>query len=1021
MASNGLVRQFPLAAGIEEGKDPKLLPPGALLVLQNSFWRKEGRVDKRAGTQGLEKSIVGGGSLSAAMRLITRGEELALTDGNTLYSHTDAGWVSRGRITNVGLEWATARAGLAGALASDVVLLANGQIVEVWAEGDSLGNATKLRYQIRELDSDSVVTPPTNFTVTNFSPRFRLVASGNTWVLVWATATTGNLNATTASGTVVLSTGVATSGLIGLDACVIGTDLVAAVRLAAGGIRLVRASIAATPVVAATDVVTGETSALITSIGVTGAVGEPLYITYVDYAGARIRFALANSSTLAQTVVPTTFTALGTGLDGPGVTVARATSTSAIMVCWFRSDSLTAGILQSVRIDNAGNSGGVQSLYGLRGVSRPVDIGGRLYAFARNFQQTTYDTFLIDVTFNGLLPTDAMREAGKLEWLTGGTWADGWVSSPAVVSATRVIAHTPYRYQVLPNELCTGIRLVSITTGAAVPLDMWRSTTIARETYISGGVFSAYDGVECIGYGWPYGPTIDLGGTTTFSTGGSILAGTYIYNVTAERRSAVGVLHRSPVGLPYTTAPALTGSTSRVELEVIAPSLGHSKYTPGILPIYRSIAGGSIVQRETIAPGFMTLEDDNNVSPLLIVDTRADGAMGLGSVGISLATRPPLYTQGGELEDTQPPAFLTHLVHRNRIYGLLGDRRTVAFSKDQSSNPDVAPGFYPTQVLVYPEPMHALGSMDDKFIAFSATRPWYVLGEGPAPDGSQSDFTAPMPIQADVGCTSPRSVVSMPDGIMFVGSRGDTAGFHLLTRGLEVVYVGQSVQDTIEAFPVVTSGVLVARESQIRWTCNSADGTAGRTIVFDYLVKQWTVFTHTDTDAGLEGTPIADACMWNDAWTFVTPSGKVYVEDQTTCLDGGTAWVRQRGEIAWISESGPVGFQRIRKAFLLGDRLTDCDLTLEFAFDHKAGFQQSFTWTSDKLAEFADGANVGMRCGTTGGANPRCRGFRLAWEDGAPSGPGAVVGTGEGINLSAIGLEYIPKPGLDRRSARART
>jgi hypothetical protein len=44
----------------------------------------------------------------------------------------------------------------------------------------------------------------------------------------------------------------------------------------------------------------------------------------------------------------------------------------------------------------------------------------------------------------------------------------------------------------------------------------------------------------------------------------------------------------------------------------------------------------------------------------------------------------------------------------------------------------------------------------------------------------------------------------------------------------------------------------------------------------------------------------------------------------------------------------------------------------------------------------------------------------MSFTDAAPTGVGAVVGTGQGANVSTVGMEIVPKPGMDRRSARAR-
>ena len=80
--------QAPFRFGVDEGTDPKQVPFGTLLTAQNVVWEKSGRLQKRQGTTTLTTSVVDDGSISSASRLITRGSELALTNGSKIYSYT---------------------------------------------------------------------------------------------------------------------------------------------------------------------------------------------------------------------------------------------------------------------------------------------------------------------------------------------------------------------------------------------------------------------------------------------------------------------------------------------------------------------------------------------------------------------------------------------------------------------------------------------------------------------------------------------------------------------------------------------------------------------------------------------------------------------------------------------------------------------------------------------------------------------------------------------------------------------
>ncbi len=304
--------------------------------------------------------------------------------------------------------------------------------------------------------------------------------------------------------------------------------------------------------------------------------------------------------------------------------------------------------------------------------------------------------------------------------------------------------------------------------------------------------------------------------------------------------------------------------------------------------------------------------------------------------------------------------------------------------------------------------------MDDKAIFFSASGIAYMLGLGPAPNGQNSDFSTPIKIQTDVGCTNARSVVSMPDGIMFLSDRG----LYLLTRGFELVWIGRAVQDQLAAYPNVTSATLVAKQNQVRFTCNNAGSTAGITLVFDYVEKQWSTFRHLQSTSGGLGVAIADACMWNGAWTFVTPAGLVYTESTATYLDNAT-WVFLTLETAWITgpgsqtspSAGPLKFQSVRSLQTHGTSYTDHDLTVQVGFDDVVAYQQSVTFPGQSAV-----TAVGIEeCEVTIGTRRKCGSIRFKITDATPTV--GTVGTGRGPSFDMMGLEVGIKRGFTTNPA----
>lgn len=1039
-----MIRQFPLASGVVEGADPKLLPPGALLSLVNSVWRKEGRVEKRFGTRGLTRSIVGGGELGAASRLFTRGRELCVISDATIYSLTAAGWQraeNLGKVCEVGVSWSTLQDGAAGVMASDLARLSDGRIVHAWVTGDptmaSTGGTGQLFYQVLD-PAAGTATRHAAFVGPGTTPtQVRVLAIGDNWVLVWNDAGDGRVRCSV-SGAPVQTVGGAATSIAHFDAAVLGSEWVLAVAKSGGGITLSRYTTEAIPTLQATADLAGESDDVY-AISVDVRTAEDVWLGYFAFdTVGHVRLATARTSDLATQLAPTEIETLYANTSNPTVAVLRTSPTACLLTYACDASSTGTyqdGVTKSHVVTSVGDITATRTTDAVRLLSRPFALRGRYYQLVASWLDAAgmrsiaagrfpsgADAYLIELPTETIAATIPHRYVAHVDVLTAGAWRYGAHANVVALSDDEVGCVMPC-LSALPTHYWgwkQNTRLVRLSVGAALPEDMWRSVELGDETYLSGGYLTAYDGRQAFDYGFAGPAYLDMIVDPASPTGGSMAEGRYLYATAPEYRSAAGVLHRGP-SCPTGTVEVTT-NTGSVELKIIPVLLSHkqpdrgpvaaTEPIPVVLPIYRTTVNGVVLHRLTVDPTFNTLEQAPAGSPQVFVDTRSDANIGLSA---TLGSRPALYTAGGELDDYQPPASTTLALHRNRLWIVSGDRRWAWLSKDYATNPGVAPGFHPSMRVYFPEPIVALASMDEKLVALSAERPWYVLGDGPAPNGDSSDLTTPTPVQADVGCASARSVVTMPDGVMFVSARG----FQLLTRGLELVYVGRPVEDTLRAFPVVTSAVVVPAQNQVRWTCNSTDGATGCTIVFDYASKQWCVFRHSDGEN--TSTPIADAILWGGRWTFVTPAGKVYQEDPTTHLDDGALWVQSSGALAWLGEGGPLGFQHVRRAFLLGDRLTDCDLTLKFGFNHRAGFPQAFTWRSDRLAAFGDGANVGMRVGSQHGASPRCRAFRVAWEDAAPTGPGAIVGTGAGVNVSAFGIEYLPLPEMARRSAKART
>ena len=160
---------------------------------------------------------------------------------------------------------------------------------------------------------------------------------------------------------------------------------------------------------------------------------------------------------------------------------------------------------------------------------------------------------------------------------------------------------------------------------------------------------------------------------------------------------------------------------------------------------------------------------------------------------------------GGIEDNAGPPCFLHVCVHKSRVWGIAEDGRTLWFSKAFTQGEAVS---FSDDFTIYLEDSNGqaigLASMDDKLVIFTKGRVYYLYGEGPNDAGALSDYPSPIRIVSPVGCIESRSLVVTPAGVFFQS----LIGIHLLTRGLEVQFVGQAVQDVLATYPKIRSAIL---------------------------------------------------------------------------------------------------------------------------------------------------------------------------------------------------------------------
>lgn len=1013
--------------GVEEGADPKALPPGTLLLAKNCAMDKSRRLVKRAGTTGLAKTLVAGGSLTVGKRLLSTGEDIAVCDTEKVYARVPslAKWqpIDRPpalRVTRKALVDTTRSVG-----ALDVATSGN-LLVTAFSAG-AVG-AALLYVQIQDITTGKVLMKPTliDSSAGTYYPRV-LVSGTSAYVFFQASATISakvvSLTTFSIGSTINYVTDAkATTIYDAVIATVSATPrLYLAYEKASGTNRTTLADFTLAGAAVSTELTYLGTNIVSICVAASAATSR-VFLAFTGSTSNLTRLVTA-STALVIVAGPTTVYA---GLASY-VFVEEYDSTNAIVGYVQNGGSFTDGERLNTQLYNASNHGSVATslniTYGIYAPSKPWTVAGRWYVAASTFLHpySTTSTDAIPQPSRVVLeiwpdsPTNEPHpHAATLENQTGWFPPTGFLTKSCTDSSGNVYVPAEYRNIEPPNAVTTipvgwNLYRLSVSEG-----DLFRCAVLGQGALCASGAPFWFDGASAMPYGFAHAPEII---SVTAVNGGAVVAGTYSYTAVYVWRDANGVLHRSPPSPPKTGTTATTNLTLTVVVSCASLSGRHgdlggvTEPSPVLIELYRTTIGGTGPHyRLTFQPTYQVLTNDPNAVTVSMSDTRADSSITGTNPAVALATRPQLYTDQGELADVQPPSFVTVATHRGRLVGIGPDLRTVWFSKDSREDATIAPGFNEALTLTFARDKTALATLGESLVVFGEDSIDLVHGDGPDDTGQNNSWVV-QAVQTDVGCTNPRSVAASPVGVVFESARG----IELLNVGLGVTWVGSTIQDTLAAYPTITSAVLVSEEQEIRFTCNAANGLTGIVLAWDYANKVWFTRTYTDAaDAGTASVPFVDAALIDGVYTLLTGGGQVYQETSATKLDNGTAWVERDVVLAPISPAGNLAWHRVKDITVLGTSVTNHDLKVSVARDYSASYEYTKTFTAGGLTT-ATGPKELCRVSPT---VQKCQAVKIRIQDITPTSPGTYpVTTGDGPILEAIALRVGVKPGPPKVAA----
>ena len=447
---------------------------------------------------------------------------------------------------------------------------------------------------------------------------------------------------------------------------------------------------------------------------------------------------------------------------------------------------------------------------------------------------------------------------------------------------------------------------------------------------------------EC-GFAWR--PERMAAPATAYSGGHLVGSTAYRVMLVYEWEDSLGQIHRSTPSdvIDYTMA-AGSYTIGRMQI-VLEEKLLSSHGTTGAMWAtqtkvrcvpYRTTAGGAGNFYRDSTLGF-----DADYNTTINVGAEFDDT--------ELALQDVIYITGDVLDNAGlPPSSLVCYFAGRLFTGGGEDPEWLWFSQPYVEGE--APRFHETLRVLVGSRVRAMAALDEKLIVFTDTEIYAVVGQGPpATGGLDVGFELAL-VSSESGCTEPRSLCVTSAGLGFMGSKG----YCLLTRGLQIEWIGLPVKNYTDTYPIVTSAVITPDGRYLRISAKR-NASSSVWLVYDLTLKQWVLDT-----TSIDGEVRDAAVVWRgttDEWAyaFVTEYGTVYVEDAATYLDSGasipwtitTAWIHR----ASLGASGPLqGWQFIKSALLFGDFADLYGLKVEVGYDFDSTWTTTYIFTNAELA-----------------------------------------------------------------------
>jgi len=569
---------FNFSQGLELKTDPKQIPTGKFLDLQNTVFNKGGLLQKRNGFGQLTVLP----DTSSTFVTTFNNNLTAISDSIQAYSPSTQTWVTKGKIQPVSINTQPLIRSNTSQTQADIAISSLGQICTVYTDQNP-SNLSQVVYKYVVADSTTgqniiapAIIPASGGGTLVGSPR--VFAVHNYFVILFTNQISAsyhlqfiaiNILTNSVTSPADISNSYVPSTQLSFDAAVIGTNLYIAYNTTAGGQSIQAVYLNSALQVSSSLTFPGYKA---TCLGAT-ADSTNVYVSFYDSVSQN-GYVLAFNSALQVSLVPVQIISSAAVNNITNAVQSGVCTTYYEVSNSYSFDSaISSDYIQSVSVPlNTGIPTSPYTVIRSVGLASKAFVVNSTQYFLSSYQSQFQPTYFL---INGTSSTQASPViTAKLAYQNGGGYVTAGLPN-AIVSGTSV--SIPYLYKDLIQSVNKGTNLPSgsqvngiyAQTGINyatfnLSTSEFDSVEIASSLHMSGGFLWQYDGYLPVEHNFLLYPD-DIEATGA-NTGGAMVAQKYFYQVVYEWADNQGNIHRSAPSIPIEV------DMSSSNLEFTAPS-----------------------------------------------------------------------------------------------------------------------------------------------------------------------------------------------------------------------------------------------------------------------------------------------------------------------------------------------------------------------------------------------------------------------------------------------------------------